>query len=714
MALTPEEEIELLTLEEEELIIQKQKLMSETPKRPIGAARSFDEPSLVETIIPSYKQIDKTMKATEGGGGLKPLKHGFAALTAAGEIMDTPARFLGAIATRPEGQTFMQAMADPESGLARNLREIVKTSNQNGAMKFIETLGLDIAEDPLVFVGGLLKLAKKVPAAVKGLTAKPVPETAAKAPQVSAYAEVPGKTIQVGEQTVRAGKSENLAGEASGVVPAEQFTPIEQVAIKEGEEALVSGGVPHPLLGSEAMARRVQPAVFAGKQAARIAKLDADVAKFREQAGFVTGSSTNLAGKTGAQITTAMKKFDDETEPVYAMIEREANKVPIAKEHYSRATEELDKTMRVVDKDQAFTNALESGKITASQLAEAWRTGIPIEIPGTRGKTSADFAMSPKVFGFIHSIRKSIKKGGKSYEDIKNNRTAVSDMINEAKNDRDRMYLTQVKETLTELMGTHLEKGVGGDVYQSWKAVDEVYGKKKALNFVFNSFFEKSAASDEMVMKPVNKIVNSIRLNPKILPELKATISEDAFKNMSNALFNTVINKSTDKGGMIDPTKLIDNANSMGNEVWSTMLEGDNANKMAEALQYAAAIKIADRVKDISKFEKDPALLERMLKGMGWAPWIVYRVLGTSGAIGTKLMLDKIKSLAQVSQKRKADDYLNDVDPNAFNKVTLFQRTGSTLGATARLPGKAAKAMVTPGAVGAAERSILNQSQAEE
>ena len=70
----------------------------------------------------------------------------------------------------------------------------------------------------------------------KALTAKPVPKaTAAELPadfkgpadiQVSAYNEIPGKTIPVGEQTARAGKSENLAGEASGAVPAENFTPI--------------------------------------------------------------------------------------------------------------------------------------------------------------------------------------------------------------------------------------------------------------------------------------------------------------------------------------------------------------------------------------------------------------------------------------------------------------------------------------------------------
>ena len=572
----------------------------------------------------------------------------FGGLSVAGQVLEGPKRYLGALLNREEGLTILQEMSNPDAGLGKQLRQVVRNSDQPGAIKFLEEMGISIVEDPLTYVTGLLSTVNKSVAAGK----------------------LTKSGLELSEQAKKAVLRPGLKGKAAEGVDPALFTRAERELVGKGE-------VPTKIAAKEAKARALVPEIGEELKAARIENVSNKIKEFQQKSGFLEIGAEDLTADVAGDFDKAFKKFRATVEPKYKRINLEADKKFMTEAQNQELSSALKSVIAPDESDlSALSSKLQSGSINADEYNKLFKL--------TDGKLTSslsdgdfkDLGISKKVFTEIAENAARAGKGSVTFKNMQHRRNLLGKMRRAAFRDenagmRDVKVLGEGYDALTRSMENHLRSIGGDDLVKTWKQADEVFSDAAGSYKKLRDEFYVKTEKGKMELKPpetiLRSLTNSTNKNAAVnLSKLKTLLSDESFNTLRNAYFNDMIQKAS-VNGVVDPKKFLQLANKQKTWAWNDIFTKEMADDVADILQDAAADDIAKTLNRVKTGAAKPQAVKSALNRLTGAGYRFMLWTGRIGLLsvtfGAKLLADSIMRKRAI---KSASEFLRDVNNDAL------------------------------------------------
>ncbi len=687
------------------------------PKRTVGAAL-FPESTKAAEAAPIQSVMD-----TETGQMRRFPGKGASPLVQAGEILDAPRKILGAAVNKPEGADFIDALADPNVGLLRQLKENIKNNNPESIRRSAVLMGVEIIEDPLTWATSVVGLANRLGNnALKALANK--------------LRNKQGITLsgQVAKEVGldRVAKLKGFKGQPASVSEDIVTTSAEKI-ILEGTDAQkkVAGRV----FEQEASIQSKAPQVFEANRQARVKQLEQKVIdlkdKFSQRFGLGADSMDDLAEEAADKVVNASNRFHDEMGKVYDDISKQIDEVGnldqattsiVRSEMVKKGLLKQRKTFRKSPVKRP-TDALEGlpsemsvddfNKLKLAGFGDDAERGLTValkqETPAinlaemTAKKTTSVLAdeagVSPLLYKEINKLDELMTKGAK-FSDLHTFRQRLDKLWKKANKmdltpDNEFDVINDMRKAVTEAMEKQLAKASPESVAQ-FKEANKVYKMNKNMFEKMRNIFAKTEGeslkklSVESTRTPQH-IMKKLAGQP--LPEQGRMINQlmrmglgEVTTPVRNMYFNKIIQAASSKGGKINPEELIRVLNKQNSAVYNTIFTDEMAADIANLVKDAVAVKYANNINLLDKSSKP--FLQAMEKLGAIGDWMMrgkaYRAGGI--AIMPKLMAAEIgrqtvKNMYKKKAVLEADRYLRPVEagelPGVFRKAFGYMFSGS-------------------------------------
>lgn len=599
--------------------------------------------------------------------GSDPTQGGLALLAGVGDLLGIPVRLLGAAFNKPEGKTFLQEMANPEAGIGRQLKKIIRESDQPAAAKFMEELLVSIGEDPLSFFGvGTIKSAVK--------SAKKLSTKGAKKP------ELPG--IKIGDEVKK-----QLKIKPELEIPIAQNTTIPltpvQKKITGGEDASAA------LRIREKKASLKSPETKAKIEQGQSDEIAERLKMIRVSNGLDSFGQETLTEGLEKGVGNAISKFRAKADGLYKGINNVSESV-------------IDKSSKdIVKKRIADLGASqkEPGNIQDILQASVGKGGVSPELLASlTGKVklttkdmAGDLGVQPSTLIAIQRISKRMDKDI-TFEAMKKNRSTI---ITEIKKIRkitgggggtDVKLLLETKDALTEGMANHLKGTLKNPkLVDEWMKADAFFSEGTDAIEVAKKMFYKSSN----VRRSSKEIIDEFaKIPPKrkgtVLDNLMEVMDDETLHTLKNMYFNDIIKRATKKSGEISSADLKNVLDAQPYAVFNRVFDKKMKEQIGQLLTDVVAKDFASQIKILEKTPRP--FIEKVLSSSSSAHrlWAIMHGITRGGLNVTKAAvgfatLGTVTAISELVIKglkdrgvRKAQEFLLDTSKPIKPKLKKF------------------------------------------
>jgi len=611
-----------------------------------------EKPGLREAFLPSTPPV---VPETVGQAGLQ-------VLSGVGDIIDVLRRGVGAaiekgtvpllpgVGGRDPGETFLEALADPKTGVFEEARSFIEKSDAPGAVKFLGDFGILLAEDPLTFIGGLIGAGRSgIKNIIKAAKGGP-------------------KEIKVAEEIVQQARIPGLKGEPSRVIIITddvRFTPAEQFKI-QGKDLKSPEG--RKVLKTEVKLRKSSPQTAKDIEAGRARDISGRANLVREKHGFNDLAVDRLVKEAGENIKSAQSKFRDEASGLYNGIEESAKKLGQVDEKILNDVKNSISEVGIIPKSVDPTTVEEFRQLIKSGgLQTADGKGFRL---ASQNVTADDLGMTSEVFNFLKRRVTKRLAGDVDFSTLKSVRTEL-DKINSKilkspipANFQDITALREVRKSLTEAMEGWLKKS-DPTLADEWKKTDAFFsanvGDLQALEKVFHT--------STGTLRTPTQIVKMLDLQSPskkglLISRMKQFLPPENFKQFQNLFFNDIIKKSS-IGGEVKVGNLIETLNSMPPTVYNEVFTQGMADDIADLLKDFIANKM---VKELDLIDRNPKAFTKAVQNkMGRAgSFIAFRTGGITTFLASEAGRTLFINFLKRTTSKKSDRLLRQVDEAAL------------------------------------------------
>jgi hypothetical protein len=599
------------------------------------------------------------------------------------ESFGVPTRALGATVTdvnpfasaSDKGKPWDEVFKDPEGGIFKEARRIVRDSDMNGAIKFILEMGLSIPEDPLVLVGALTSGLKS---GAKGVAKR----SAAKK-----------ETTKI-DPTVLTQRQ--VEGQADVLLPSgevnQRFTPAER-------EFVSTGKITPETARKEISAITKAPEVKAQLDAGRTDNIISTMQNIRKKHGLTdTNEGGSLFAKVEGSVDDAVNAFRKETNELYDGVNKKADPSVLGDE--TRATINDTFTGLGISDARKFTEAEVDVIVKKAQakgdLTFTDRGGKLIPVETSTGKVltpealtkeardnaldASDLGLSNTSFAKIKKIQRTLNKPNRTLINLRNNRRTLDDIISESsrkgqKTEVDK--LTEIRRGLTRGIRTQINDVIGdADLTREWMLADDFMsqnasGVKAAGKLMFNQSGKQRTGTEiaqEFAKVPTRK-------KGAVIDSMMDFFDEKGLQNLRNMFFNDIIEKSS-TNGKFTGQKLRNVINAQPENVFNKVFTAEMKQDMSDLLGDAISDDLAKEITRarLGKFSK--ADKESMMKTIFGNP--AYRIWATTSGF-TKAGLKRLSIIGTVGLINSAFEKKAIRSASSFLKGTSEQSlTGLT------------------------------------
>ena len=592
---------------------------------------------------------------------------------AVGEVLDVPRRAFGALVGevpglaelvgRKEGQDFLAAMADENTGIFKKAKAFVNNSDAPGAAKFMADLGLTVVEDPLFLLSGIFRVSG---ALVKQAATRATRETVATA-GVKASGDIAEKSTVLGVTP------------KPRVSPELKFTQTQQLAVE---------GKPIP----KSLMLRERKALGTTKKVGVDVKVDLDAGNFeavadkfrdiRTKFRFSEDPVEALRTQTNESLGVLKNAFDSKMKSAFSVLDNKLDEFgAISEDALGIVTAKIDD---VTKRSQAKVPT------TPEEIADAIRreefdvsTG---QFLGDTGgvKSAAQLRVKSATLKRLKDLETGLGEGV-TFSVLKEERSKLGNFLWGGLSEESRSLpitdykmLKDVYKGLTDAMENVVKTNLGDDVLAEWKSTNRIFSAGEK-DFKIAQRIMNKKSPDIIIADLASKSKSSIEVGIK---SLKRVMPEENFETFKNMYFNQILKKATKKGNVDGDalTKVLKEQPAIVfNEVFDEKMIDDliDAGQDAKAAQVARDFKIkADPSEsDLSKISNNP-----------WLRLAIFRKTEPTQIIASEVARTVGSSALKRRGATKAEDFLRQVD-----EISLFPQflLGQTVGTIATV-GKAA------------------------
>lgn len=638
----------------EDIIVEEDFIQEEQPQ---------EDPNLVEAIFgkDTFTPLELKEVVPSGMGVIdftpqKQWNIGEKVLSGTTNAIDVFRRGAGALLARPEGQTFMQGLADPNSGIFRKVREAIDTKDRSKASKILLTLAVNILEDPLTFLTGAVSVAGKLGKA--GKTAKSL--------------NVAKESIPIAEEVAKEFAPKAGLKGAPGKTTKLPVTPVEEAYFSTGR-------LPKKVGAIEAKARARTPAAEVIKSE-RTQQRISDLKNLSAKHGFDSIGKEQLTENIVKKFDTEMARFKSKSNKIFDGIESSANPVPVQKKHYQDAKKNIitaleleppkpsrKMTIEEIIKERPDVFNMPEGK--RAELIKNLKEGAPkrFELP-----RKERMRVSKEVHNQISELLNDLDVGKLNYKEIKNIRGSLDEITPSAANDV--RYIKAVRKQVTEMMEKHLGDVGSVDLINTFREANELYTKSGSYKKLKNLFYNKEGTkvAPEYVLKKITSVRN--KEASQILADIKDILDKDSFKVLSNAYWNKLIQEGSENG-VVQGKKFVNILNKQDPTVFNYIFDDDVANDLWDIAKDATLDEMTVELgKRIDKLTPKGAIKIAKEKMGIVGQWAIMRAIarraGIPTAIGAKVGVELIADGLRRSPT-SASRYLRQIQTNRLKDFSL-------------------------------------------
>jgi len=630
-----------------------------------------EDPSLVDAVFgkDTFTPLEVKDVVPTGMGVIdftpqKRVNIGEKVFSGATNAIDVFRRGAGALLARPEGQTFMQGLADPNSGIFRKVRKAIDKSDNNEASKIVLTLGVNIVEDPLTFLSGAFSVANKI----------------AKPGKMGKRLDVAKEIIPVSEELAKEfAPKAGLKGKP-GRTTKMPVTPAEEVYVS-------TGNLPKKVGTIEAKARAQTPAAEVIK-AERTQQRINELSNLSAKHGFDSIGKEQLTENIVKRFDTEMARFKSKASKIFDNIESSANPVPVQKRHYKNAKRNIINALELeppkpgrkmtaeeIIKERPDVFDLPEGKRV--ELMKKLKEGTPEKFDLPRKE---HMRVSKEVHNQISGLLDDLDNGQLSYKKIKNIRGSLDEITPSAANDV--RYIKAVRKQVTEMMERHLGDIGGPELIKTFRDANELYTKSGSYKKLKNLFYNKEGTkvAPEYVLNKITSVRN--KEASQILADIKDILDEDSFKVLSNAYWNKLIQEGTENG-VVQGKKFVKILNRQDPTVFNYIFDDDIANDLWNIAKDATidemTVELGKRIDKLTPKGAIKIAKEKMGVVGRWAIMrSVARRAGIPTAIGAKIGAELIADGLRRSPT-SASRYLRQIQTNKLKDFSLVAKEAINL-----------------------------------
>jgi hypothetical protein len=632
------------------------------PEAPVAPEEEAVRPTLAEFVPPPEQGIKtlqfigdilgfptRLVSASIRKGEADPLKGGLGLV--GGAFFD-----LAKAAVNPEkAKAFLKELADPEGGVFKEVRENIAESDQPGFLKFVETIAVAAAEDPVTWVtgvGGLLRatgraVARKAPAAA----AREAPEAGVKiSREVAERAAVrPELKVPVPERVD---------------IP---FTPAEELKV-------TGKPIPKRLAKKEIAARKQTQETVIKLQKAREELITENIKSARKELGVENINNELLNEEFQAGIEGAVGRFRARSGKLYENINNIADVDVIP---------EATKAVR-----NSIDDLIKPTLIKTAEIREV----------------AGDLGLSPRTFNLMIATRNRLAKDI-TFKQLKNRRSNIGKTLSDIKSKQipsgtnDSKALGELYENLTNSMKTHLTNKFGKEVADEWVAADRFFGETVGGFRNAQKLFFKATGAQRNTQEVIKEFARVP--TPKkgtILDQMEDFMDEGTIKTFRNLYFNEIVEKATKKG-VVNPQDLVKVLNKQPSSIFTKVFDDGMRAKIGDVVAEAMADDFARELKLVGKNPR--ALLDKLSSttNRAYRWWLIGQGLGRFGVSGVKVAagtaataaVSIANSLRRGRAAKKAADFLLQIDRKSTIPI-LFKPITVPVTAAAKVPGPVGRA----------------------
>jgi hypothetical protein len=599
-------------------------------------------------LVPKGKSLIENILGTKGGIAT------FSVL----ESMGIPTRVLGATvrnqnpfaSASDKGKTWDEVFADPESGIFKEARRVVRNSDAPGAVKFLLEMGISIPEDPLSIVGGLIGAGKSA------------------FTRVAARSAAKKKTTDISRRFVSDPNKPDVLLPAATVD--QRFTPAQK-------EYIETGSINPKTARKEEAAIDNAPAVKTELDAGRTQNIANSMLALREKHGFTNQNRTQLFDRAVEDVGTSIGRYRDELKQLYKPINEKADPTIIGAETKKVVADAFDeigikaapKKLNPIEiqreSERLVREANKAGNLGIDGAGRPFRkdTGEYIDIKGVtnsikegRDKLALganDLGMTEKAFKLLHNVRRSLDRDV-PLRVLRKNKTAIQGQVQEARRAGHAgavAALEKASQALNKAVRTQLDEVLGDkDLVDELLVADDFMTKNAAGIKAAEGLMYKNgkARTGTEIMAEFDKIPTPKK--GRVIESMMDFYDEKGLQNLRNIYFNDIIKRASSGKDGFTGQKLRNVLNSQPevtfNKVFTEEMKKDMGQLLADAISDDLG-KMVTRSKlgTFTKTDKDgfirtlfgnPAYrLVAMALGLTKASLKKMSIVGTIGLINT-------------------------------------------------------------------------------
>jgi len=462
------------------------------------------------------------------------------------ESFGIPTRALGATVREKnpfasksdKGKTWDEVFADPNSGIFKEARRVVRSSDLPGAVKFILEMGISLPEDPLAIVTGLIGAGRAAATRVGARRAAQKAETDI----ARRFISDPSKP----DVLLPSGKVDQV------------FTPAER-------EFISTGIVSKETAKAERAAIKNAPEVKRELDAGRTENIVNSIQDIRAKHGLTdTGEGGVLFAKVEGSIDDAVSLYKKEVNELYRGINTKADPSIIGAETKQVVKERFEKLGIKPAQTKIELQALSERLVREAQKNGVldFRNGLPfnkqtgqfldvksLKIPALG---ASDLGISPTAFTLLNKVKISLQRDV-TLKVLRKNKTTIQSQIQVARragDDGTVAVLEQARDALKEATRTQLDDVLGDPALtREWMLADDFItqntaGVKAAGNLMFDR--AGNPRSTSAIIREFNKV--PVRKKGAVIDKMMDFFDEEALVNLRNLYFNDIIEQASTKG----------------------------------------------------------------------------------------------------------------------------------------------------------------------
>jgi len=598
-----------------------------------------------------------------------------------------------------KGKTWDEVFQDPDGGIFKEVRRIVRNSDLPGAIKFIIEIGISIPEEPLALISALAGVGKSV-----------VRQSAKRTAIKKETADIaPGLIKAEGQADVLAPSgSVNLFFEKNQS-RIQSFTPAQR-------EFIETGTVSPEIALREITAIKKAPEVKQQLDAGRSDNITSNIANVRKKHGLTdTNEGGTLFGKVEVDVDKAVAGFRKEVNELYKGINQKADPSILGEKTKKIVNDNFE---RLGIREAKKFNDIEVAQIVKQVMIDGHlkfgtgKGGSVIPFDGRTGREltkealekesrdavlgASDLGLTPRAFALLKNVKKSLSKENRTLGNLRKNKTTIQDAIQEARRSGQSSavaILEQAREALKKATRTQIDEVIGDPALtREWMIADDFMtqnasGVKAAGNLMFDKAGNPRSATG--IIREFSKVPT--RKKGAVIDNMMDFFDEPALQNLRNLYFNDIIEKSSKGGFTGQKLRNVINSQpeSVFNKVFTTEMKQDMSDLLADAISDDLAKEIT-RAK-LGKFSV--ADKQSVLRKMFANP--AYRIWATTAGF-TKASLKRLSLLGLASAVlgiaegravRSASSFLKETSDQGLTNLTFKAlKEGAEVGGRRRPP----------------------------